>query len=271
MLVRAGVCIICCWQKSRNFENFENTTFLEKKNPLHPLPSVHVAEERVLSSPVPRPQLMSDAFRLWSFGGRPSDIPNFLGLDNPAVIRCQVGSILETPSNCVFVRSGMSDESDQAGLILISRFLRLPYEKFLDELRSSTESCDTSASSAAFFEVRNVLGSAEVKFSTSKTKRISSFIFFISEIWMNVRAHLLVPPHFLVSTTFKKMRWKDEFGKWLPKLPNNDTKHMPEKGEIQPEYGDEQADAERACRTRLARPNSETQTETEKYSFSLFS
>ncbi|CAM9899993.1 unnamed protein product [Ascophyllum nodosum] len=25
------------------------------------------------------------------------------------------------------------------------------------------------------------------------------------------------------------MRWKDEFGKWLPKLPNNDTKHMPEK------------------------------------------
>ena len=37
---------------------------------------------------------------------------------------------------------------------------------------------------------------------------------------MNVRAHLLVPPHFLVSTAFKKMRWKDEFGKWLPKLPN---------------------------------------------------
>ena len=36
---------------------------------------------------------------------------------------------------------------------------------------------------------------------------------------MNVRAHLLVPPHFLVSTAFKKMRWKDEFGKWFPKLP----------------------------------------------------
>ena len=36
---------------------------------------------------------------------------------------------------------------------------------------------------------------------------------------MNVRAHLLVPPHFFVSTAFKKMRWKDEFGKWLPKLP----------------------------------------------------
>ena len=29
---------------------------------------------------------------------------------------------------------------------------------------------------------------------------------------------MLVPPHFLVSTTFKKMRWKDEFRKWLPKL-----------------------------------------------------
>ena len=55
----------------------------------------------------------------------------------------------------------MSDESDQAGLILVSHFLRFPYEKFLDELHSSTESYDTSASSAAFFEVRNVLGSAE--------------------------------------------------------------------------------------------------------------
>ena len=57
--------------------------FLEKKDPLHPLPSVHVAEERVLASPVPRPQPMSDASRLWSFGGRPSDILNFLGHDNP--------------------------------------------------------------------------------------------------------------------------------------------------------------------------------------------
>ena len=28
---------------------------------------------------------------------------------------------------------------------------------------------------------------------------------------------MLVPPHFLVSTAFKKMRWKDEFRKWLPK------------------------------------------------------
>ena len=30
---------------------------------------------------------------------------------------------------------------------------------------------------------------------------------------MNVQAHMLVPPHFLVSTAFKKMRWKDEFRK----------------------------------------------------------
>ena len=29
---------------------------------------------------------------------------------------------------------------------------------------------------------------------------------------------MLVPPHFLVSTAFEKMRWKDEFRKWLPKL-----------------------------------------------------
>ena len=32
---------------------------------------------------------------------------------------------------------------------------------------------------------------------------------------------MLVLPHFFVSTAFKKMRWKDEFRKWLPKLPNN--------------------------------------------------
>ena len=31
---------------------------------------------------------------------------------------------------------------------------------------------------------------------------------------------MLVPPHYLVSTAFKKMRWKDEFRKWLPKLSN---------------------------------------------------
>ena len=99
MQARAGVCI-SCWQKSRNFENFENTTFLEKKNLLYPLPSVHVAEERVLSFPVPRPQPMSDASRLLSFGGRQRDIPIFLGLDNP-VTGCQVGSILETSPSCV--------------------------------------------------------------------------------------------------------------------------------------------------------------------------
>ena len=72
----------------------------DSKDHLDPLPSVHVAEERALSSPVPRPQPMSDASRLWSFGGRTSDIPNFLGLDNP-VTGCQIGSILETSPNYV--------------------------------------------------------------------------------------------------------------------------------------------------------------------------
>ena len=43
------------------------------------------------------------------------------------------------------------------------------------------------------------------------------------------------------------------------------------KHRIQPEYGDEQADAGRDCRTRLARPNSQARTGTGKYSFSLFS
>ena len=41
------------------------------------------------------------------------------------------------------------------------------------------------------------------------------------------------------------------------------------KHQIQPEYGDEQADAGRDCRTRLARPNnSQARTGTGKYSFS---
>ena len=43
------------------------------------------------------------------------------------------------------------------------------------------------------------------------------------------------------------------------------------KHQIQPEYEGEQADAERDCRTRLARPNSLAGTQTGKYSFFLFS
>ena len=41
------------------------------------------------------------------------------------------------------------------------------------------------------------------------------------------------------------------------------------KHQVQPEYGDEQADAGRNCRTCLARPNSQAQTRTGKYEFSL--
>ena len=41
------------------------------------------------------------------------------------------------------------------------------------------------------------------------------------------------------------------------------------KHQIQPGYGDEQADAGRDCRTRLARPNSQARTRTGKYSFSF--
>ena len=37
------------------------------------------------------------------------------------------------------------------------------------------------------------------------------------------------------------------------------------KHQIQPEYGDEQADARRDCRTRLARPTSQARTGTGKY------
>ena len=37
------------------------------------------------------------------------------------------------------------------------------------------------------------------------------------------------------------------------------------KHKIQPEYGDEQADAGRDCRTRLARPKSQARTRTGEY------
>ena len=40
------------------------------------------------------------------------------------------------------------------------------------------------------------------------------------------------------------------------------------KHQIQPKYGDEQADAGRDCRTRLARPDSQARTWTRKHSFS---
>ena len=43
------------------------------------------------------------------------------------------------------------------------------------------------------------------------------------------------------------------------------------KPQIQPEYGNEQADAGRDCRNRLARPNSQARTGTGQYSFFLFS
>ena len=43
------------------------------------------------------------------------------------------------------------------------------------------------------------------------------------------------------------------------------------KHQIRPEYGNEQADAGRDCRARLARPNSQARRRTGKYSFFLFS
>ena len=43
------------------------------------------------------------------------------------------------------------------------------------------------------------------------------------------------------------------------------------KHQIQPEYGDEEADAGRDCRTRLVRPNYQARTRTENNSFSVFS
>ena len=56
------------------------------------------------------------------------------------------------------------------------------------------------------------------------------------------------------------------------KFKTNKFKHVDNKQQpAQPEYGDEQADAGRDCRTCLARPNSQARTRTGKCSFSLFS
>ena len=41
------------------------------------------------------------------------------------------------------------------------------------------------------------------------------------------------------------------------------------KHQIRPEYGDDQTDAGKDCRTRLAIPNSQARTRTGKYSLSL--
>ena len=56
---------------------------------------------------------------------------------------------------------------------------------------------------------------------------------------------------------------------WTPLRKSGGIPYV--KHEIQPKYGDEQADAGRDCRTRLARPNSQARTRTGQYSFSLFS
>ena len=48
-------------------------------------------------------------------------------------------------------------------------------------------------------------------------------------------------------------------------------KDLVRKRQIQPKYGDKQADAGRDCQSRFARPYSQARTETRKYSFSLSS
>ena len=66
-------------------------------------------------------------------------------------------------------------------------------------------------------------------------------------------------PRSRMAALIKQMDAAAELGK------NPVSKHQ-----IQPEYGDEQADAGRDCRTRLARSNSQARTRTGKYYFSLF-
>ena len=46
-------------------------------------------------------------------------------------------------------------------------------------------------------------------------------------------------------------------------------RNLASKHQIQPEYEDEQADAGRDCRNRLARPNSQARTRAGEYLFSM--
>ena len=66
-----------------------------------------------------------------------------------------------------------------------SRFLPFPYEKFADELHSSTEIAAPPlvpprfSRSATFWDER---ATVEVKFSTSEIKQTSSFIFYLGNL-----------------------------------------------------------------------------------------
>ena len=179
-------------------ESHEATEAGDSKDPLHPVPSAHVAEGRVLSSPVPRPQPMSDASRLWSFGGRPTDIPNFLGLDNP-VTGCQLGSILEASSSwpTAFVRYEMSltKRGSYSSHVFYHFRMRNSRMSYTHPTKIATPPLvpPRFSRSATFCDER---ATAEVKMSTSETQQFFLksliFYFFILEIGMNVEAHNLI-------------------------------------------------------------------------------
>ena len=67
------------------------------------------------------PQHYTDVSRRGCFGGRPSDILNPLGLDNP-ISGGQLGLILEALRSWLATFVCVPDESDEGGLILISCF-----------------------------------------------------------------------------------------------------------------------------------------------------
>ena len=69
----------------------------------------------------------------------------------------------------------------------------------------------------------------------------------------------------------KLARWRMAFFKQIMDAATEVGRNPVSKHQIQPEYGSEQADAGRDCRTRLARPYSQARTRTVKYSAFLFS
>ena len=83
-------------------------------------------------------------------------------------------------------------------------------------------------------------------------------------VQFNKHTHTQTPDTHRLKTFVKSERTKDHKLNYLFTVRCS-KKSFRRRYQIQPEYGNEQADAGRDCRTRLARPNSQARTGTGKY------
>ena len=144
------------------------------------------------------PQHYTDVSRRGCFGGRPSDILNSLGLDNP-ISGCQLGLILEALRSWLTAFVCVPDESC---------FWQFSSERFAYEA-TQTRGFPTKIAtlplvpprfwrSTAFCQIRATFEGEKGPHETNSF----NFYFFILEIGMNIRARACwsrrtfwVPPH----------------------------------------------------------------------------